>query len=121
MASVELDASLLVGAASSLILLLSLSSQVWWQYRDRITRGVSRGFFIGQVMSSAGFILYSASIGSWLFVLTNTLILTSAVAGCLVVRFNRRRVAPASSAPRLHLGEKPRRSCAARIALPDPH
>jgi hypothetical protein len=42
---------------------------------------VSRWLFIGQLASSTGFIIYSYGLGSWVFVVTNSLILLVAAAG----------------------------------------
>ncbi len=70
-----------VGWAAAVILLATLSRQVYHQWRDESARGVSRWLFIGQLVSSTGFIIYSYALKSWVFVITNTLILLVAAAG----------------------------------------
>jgi len=70
-----------IGWTAATILLATLSRQVYHQWRDRSAQGVSRWLFIGQLASSAGFIIYSYALGSWVFVVTNTLILLVAAVG----------------------------------------
>ena len=80
-----------VGWASSVVLLLTIGSQVYKQWKDRTARGVSRWLFIGQVAASAGFIVYSVMIANVVFVFTNSLILVSALIGMYVTMRNKRR------------------------------
>jgi uncharacterized protein with PQ loop repeat len=70
-----------IGWAAAIILLVTLSRQVYHQWRDESARGVSRWLFIGQLVSSTGFIIYSYALNSWVFVITNTLILLVAAVG----------------------------------------
>ncbi|HEX3883386.1 MAG TPA: hypothetical protein VHW66_12065 [Stellaceae bacterium] len=70
-----------IGWAAAVILLATLSRQVYHQWRDESARGVSRWLFIGQLVSSTGFIIYSYALHSWVFVVTNTLILLVAAVG----------------------------------------
>jgi len=70
-----------IGWAAAVILLATLSRQVWHQWHDESARGVSRWLFVGQLVSSTGFIIYSYSLKSWVFVVTNCLILLVAAAG----------------------------------------
>jgi MtN3 and saliva related transmembrane protein len=71
----------LIGWAAALILLATLSRQVYHQWQDESARGVSRWLFIGQLASSTGFIIYSYALESWVFVVTNSLILLVAAIG----------------------------------------
>lgn len=90
-----------IGAASGLLLVVSLAAQCWKQWTARTTTGVSRWFFAGQILTSLGFVVYSALLRNWVFVATNVAILLSAVAGELILIVNRRR----GAAPNLsHLG-----------------
>lgn len=77
-----------LGWAASAVLLLTLARQVWVQWRERSTQGVSSWLFFGQVLASVGFTAYSALIGNPVFVVTNTAILLTAVAGQCVYRRN---------------------------------
>ncbi len=79
-----------IGWASALILLLTISSQVWKQWRSRSSAGVSQWLFIGQISASLGFVIYSVAVDNPVFVLTNSLLLLAAIIGqCLYLR-NRR-------------------------------
>ena len=80
----------LIGWASAAILLLTLGRQAWQQWRERRTRGVSRWLFAGQIAASSGFVVYSWMVSNWVFVLTNALILATAVAGEAIYLRNRR-------------------------------
>ncbi|HSX58646.1 MAG TPA: hypothetical protein VLF18_00470 [Tahibacter sp.] len=80
----------LVGWAASAVLLATLIRQIVTQARDESARGVSRWLFAGQIASSIGFIVYSALVGSAVFVVTNTCILLTAVVGQVVTARKRR-------------------------------
>ena len=81
----------LIGWAAAVILLATLGRQVYSQWRERSAKGVSRWLFVGQLVSSTGFIVYSAMLRSWVFVVTNVLILIVAAAGQWINSVNRRR------------------------------
>ncbi|MBN9426576.1 MAG: PQ-loop repeat-containing protein [Burkholderiales bacterium] len=88
-----------IGWLAGMILLVTVSRQVWTQYRTRSTAGVSRWLFVGQVAASTGFVVYSFAKGDALFVFTNMMLLIVAVVGQLVDRRNRalaQRQMPAS-------------------------
>ena len=70
-----------IGWASALILLLTVSSQVWKQWRSKASTGVSKWLFIGQISASFGFVIYSFAVENWVFVLTNLLLLFASVLG----------------------------------------
>ena len=80
----------LIGWASAVILMLTLGRQAWLQWRERRTRGVSRWLFAGQIAASCGFVVYSWLLSSWVFVVTNALILVTALAGEAIYLRNRR-------------------------------
>jgi MtN3 and saliva related transmembrane protein len=80
----------LIGWAAAAILILTLGRQVYTQWRDRTSKGVSRWLFVGQCAASVGFVAYSWLLGSWVFVVTNALILVTAVAGEFIYLRNRR-------------------------------
>jgi MtN3 and saliva related transmembrane protein len=81
----------LVGWAASAVLLATLGRQVWVQWRERSTAGVSSWLFIGQIAASVGFITYSWLLGNTVFIFTNTMIVLTAIAGQLIYRHNVRR------------------------------
>lgn len=78
-----------IGWMAGMILLVTVSRQVWTQYRTRSAAGVSRWLFAGQVAASTGFVVYSFAKGDALFVFTNMTLLVVAVIGQLVDRRNR--------------------------------
>ena len=61
----------ILGWGSSLILLMTLIKQVYKQWKDRTSEGISKWLFIGQLAASIGFTIYSYMTGSWVFAFTN--------------------------------------------------
>jgi hypothetical protein len=80
----------LVGWIASAILLATLARQTWRQWREPDPRGVSRWLFLGQIAASVGFVAYSWMLGNWVFIVTNTLILLTAIVGQLALSRARR-------------------------------
>lgn len=83
----------LIGWSSSLVLLITLCRQVYKQWRSRATSGLSRWLFAGQLVASIGFAVYSWMLGNWVFLVTNVLILATALVGETIYVRNRRRAA----------------------------
>lgn len=77
-----------LGWAASAVLLLTLGRQVWVQWKERRTDGLSSGLFLGQMTASVGFTIYSALIGNAVFVLTNAALLATAIVGQGIYRRN---------------------------------
>ena len=84
----------LVGWIASAILLATLARQTWRQWREPDPRGVSRWLFLGQIAASVGFVAYSWMLRNWVFILTNTLILLTAIVGQLALSRARRDADP---------------------------
>lgn len=82
-----------LGWGASAVLLATLGRQVWVQWRERSTVGVSSWLFVGQLAASTGFVIYSWLVGNWVFVTTNSAILITALVGQCVYRRNVRREA----------------------------
>ncbi len=80
-----------IGWTSSFILLLTIGKQIYKQWQEESSEGVSKWLFIGQVAASAGFAIYSWMVGNWVFVVTNFLMLVSAFVGLGIVLYHRRR------------------------------
>lgn len=80
-----------IGWASSVVLVFTLGRQVWGQWSNGTSRGVSQWLFIGQFCASTGFLVYSWKLGSEVFVVTNALLMLSAVLGLVILRVHRRR------------------------------
>lgn len=70
-----------IGWVSSLILILTLGRQVYKQWKEGSSEGVSKWLFIGQVSASTGFAVYSWFLHNWVFVVTNVVALLSAFVG----------------------------------------
>jgi MtN3 and saliva related transmembrane protein len=81
----------LIGWFAAAVLLATISRQVYTQWRDGSTSGLSRWLFIGQLTASLAFIVYSWMLGNWVFVVTNVLMLVTAALGQWVYLANRRR------------------------------
>lgn len=86
-----MEAQQWVGWAAVLILFATMAGQAWKQWRDRVKHGISKLFFVGQITSSCLFLVYSALVGDYVFVVGNALVLTAAVAGGAILWFNRTR------------------------------
>ncbi|HEX7034381.1 MAG TPA: hypothetical protein VF210_01325 [Pseudomonadales bacterium] len=71
----------LIGWASSAVLLLTLAGQVRQQWLADSVAGVSWALFAGQIAASVGFVTYSLLVGNVVFIVTNSLILATAVTG----------------------------------------
>lgn len=80
-----------IGWASSVILVLTIAKQVWKQWREGSSEGVSIWLFIGQMAASVGFTIYSVIVKNWVFVVTNALMLCNALAGYAIVLRHRHR------------------------------
>jgi len=80
----------ILGWVSSLTLLITLGWQVRRQWVTRDSRGVSAWLFIGQLMASTGFAIYSALLSNWVFLTTNLLLVINALLGQWVTLRNRR-------------------------------
>ena len=70
-----------IGWASSIILILTIAKQVFKQWQSGSSEGVSVWLFIGQLAASTGFTIYSWLIHNWVFVVTNAVMLVSALVG----------------------------------------
>lgn len=92
----------LAGWASAMILALTISSQVYTQWRTKSCAGVSNWFFIGQMLASLGFVVYSYLLDNWVFVCTNAFNFMAALLGQSIHARNRRlcsQVVDRSAAP----------------------
>jgi uncharacterized protein with PQ loop repeat len=90
---VDHSLSELIGWTSSLVLLITLSSQVYRQWRSGATYGLSSWLFAGQLIASFGFAIYSWMLGNWVFLVANLAILVTALVGETIYLRNRRRAA----------------------------
>lgn len=84
----------MIGWLSAVVLLTTLGRQVYTQWKSRSVQGVSRWLFVGQLCASVGFVTYSWLLHNWVFVVTNALILATAILGEWIYLHNRRRQRP---------------------------
>lgn len=87
-----MDGKELVGWVSSFILVLTIAKQVYKQWHEGSSEGVSKWLFIGQIAASLGFTIYSWLVRNWVFVVTNSLMLLNGLLGFAIVLRHRRRV-----------------------------
>ncbi|MBV9957770.1 MAG: hypothetical protein JO360_05080 [Acidobacteria bacterium] len=80
-----------IGWVSSVILVLTIGKQVYKQWQEDSSEGVSKWLFVGQITASLGFTIYSWLVRNWVFVVTNSLMLLNGVLGLLIVLHHRRR------------------------------
>jgi uncharacterized protein with PQ loop repeat len=80
-----------VGWVSSFILVLTIAKQVYKQWQEGSSEGVSKWLFVGQISASLGFTVYSWLVHNWVFVVTNTLMLINGLVGLLIVFRHRRQ------------------------------
>jgi MtN3 and saliva related transmembrane protein len=80
-----------VGWVSSCILVLTIAKQVYKQWQEGTSEGVSKWLFVGQISASLGFTIYSWLVRNWVFVVTNSLMLLNGLLGLAIVIHHRRR------------------------------
>ncbi len=80
----------IIGWASSLILLLTLVKQVYKQWTEGTSEGISKWLFAGQLAASVGFTIYSVITASWVFAFTNAALTINNIVGIyLYFRFRK--------------------------------
>lgn len=80
-----------VGWSASIVLFLTLGRQVWVQWIERCTAGMSDWLFLGQITASILFIIYSVLLANVVFIVTNAFLLSIAICGQVIYRRNVRR------------------------------
>lgn len=73
-----------LGWSSSVILLMTLVRQVYKQWQEKKTEGLSRWLFVGQLAASVGFTVYSFLTGNWVFVFTNAALMLNNIVGVIL-------------------------------------
>jgi uncharacterized protein with PQ loop repeat len=81
----------ILGWASSCILVMTIAKQVYKQWHEGTSEGVSKWLFLGQIAASVGFTVYSWLVRNWVFVATNALLLLNGLAGYAITLRHRRR------------------------------
>lgn len=74
-----------LGWAAAIILLATMFSQVKKNWEEKKLKDVNPLLYYGQAVASLFFAIYSLTINSWIFAVTNTLGLLSALVGIYLV------------------------------------
>lgn len=80
-----------IGWASSLILLLTLVKQVYKQWSEGTSDGISKWLFVGQLAASIGFTIYSIVTASWVFAFTNAALTVNNIVGIILFFYFREK------------------------------
>ena len=86
-----------IGWIASLILVLTIAKQLYKQWHEHTSRGVSKWLYLGQFTAEIGFIVYSVLVRNWIFVFTNSALLIENLIGLGIVFKHRRAALPARS------------------------
>jgi MtN3 and saliva related transmembrane protein len=78
-----------LGWISSLILILTIGKQVYKQWKEGTSEGVSKWLFLGEISASVGFAIYSWLLHNWVFVVTNLVMLLNAFIGLALVFYQK--------------------------------
>jgi uncharacterized protein with PQ loop repeat len=74
----------IIGWASSCLLLATLVKQVYKQWHEGTSEGVSKWLFIGQFVVSVGFTVYSIGTRNAVFIVTNSALAVNALVGIYI-------------------------------------
>ena len=80
-----------VGWLSSAILVVTIGHQVFKQWHEGTSKGVSTWLFVGQLAASIGFTIYSLLVKNWVFSVTNGLMILNGLLGYAITVRHRRR------------------------------
>ena len=80
-----------IGWISSLILVVTIGKQVYKQWKEGKSGGVSIWLFAGQIVASVGFAVYSYLVGNWVFIFTNSLMVINGIAGLAINLYLKKR------------------------------
>ena len=81
----------IIGFVSSFILLLTIGKQVYKQWSEGTSKGVSIWLFAGQIVASIGFAIYSWLVWNPVFIFTNSLMVLNGIAGLAISIHQKRR------------------------------
>jgi uncharacterized protein with PQ loop repeat len=81
----------IVGWVSSLILFLTVSRQIYKQWQEGTSEGVSIWLFIGQTAASLGFAVYSWLVWNPVFIFTNVLMVLNGLVGFFISLYLKNR------------------------------
>ena len=78
-----------IGWIASAVLLATISWQVFKQWHERTSKGVSVWLFLGQMAANALFVVYAAFTGDVVFIVANALLLVTSAVG-LTIKWRQR-------------------------------
>ena len=81
----------IIGWISSFILIITIGKQVYKQWSEGKSEGVSRWLFVGQIAASVGFAIYSILVSNWVFIFTNSLMVINGIAGLVITIYLQKR------------------------------
>ncbi|MGE3684562.1 MAG: SemiSWEET family transporter [Bdellovibrionales bacterium] len=79
-----MDLKTLLGWLSSIILLVTILNQVYTQWKKGTSEGVSWFLFVGQMLASVGFVIYSVLVKDMVFIVTNSALALSHIVGLAI-------------------------------------
>ncbi len=79
-----------IGWISSLILVLTIARQVYKQWQEGNSKGVSLWLFIGQLAAAIGFLVYSVLVWNPVFIATNSVMTVNSILGLGILLYQRR-------------------------------
>ena len=100
----------LVGWISTVVLIVTIGRQAFTQWKERSTAGMSRWLFIGQLVASTGFVVYSYLLGNIVFVVSNLFLLVIAAVGQWLYVRNKKREEGSNKSTQPARGRDGRRS-----------
>ena len=81
----------IIGWVSSIILFLTVGRQIYRQWQEGTSEGVSIWLFLGQIAASTGFAIYSWLVWNPVFIFTNVLMILNGFVGFIVRRYLKKR------------------------------
>ena len=80
-----------IGWISSAILVATIAKQVYKQWSEGTSEGVSVWLYAGQIAASLGFLIYSWLVNNWVFIFTNGLMIMNGIAGLSISIHQKKR------------------------------
>ena len=81
-----------LGWAAAAVLVATIGSQVYKQWHDHTSKGVSLWLFAGQIVANSLFLAYAAATGDLVFMVANGLLLVTSLIG-LGIKWKHHRAA----------------------------
>ena len=91
----------LIGWVSSFILFLTVSRQIYKQWQEGSSEGVSVWLFVGQIAASLGFAVYSWLLWNPVFIFTNLLMVLNGIVGFAINLYLKKHNSDESESPEL--------------------